>query len=351
MQGLYKYYYPDGDIEIPTVYEAFRYWTEERKSQHSADYNTILHNEKEWEKYIEGKKLSSKEIAQGKIQYKRADFLDMKVTDVRASHIVRHLKYLIGDGKITRKTLTNLRTPLIGAFSYAISHDINCIDIRSINISDLAKRCKQPKENDNEVYTKEMILKLKGYLESLEKQTTYTLAIRLSLNLGCRIGELRAIHWEDYDKENRTLYLRRQIIDEQKDGKNRVATEKDYMKSRCSAGKRELPLTDEAISILEELRKINGEKVYILANRSGENPILTNRFNQNLKKACEGAGIPYFSSHKIRFGIVTSMYEAGISEKVIQSWAGHSSIATTRHYDRRGKEINMTPEEMKKVFG
>ncbi len=45
------------------------------------------------------------------------------------------------------------------------------------------------------------------------------------------------------------------------------------------------------------------------------------------------------------------MYEAGISEKVIQSWAGHSDITTTRHYDRRSKEINMSQEEMKRVFG
>ncbi len=78
---------------------------------------------------------------------------------------------------------------------------------------------------------------------------------------------------------------------------------------------------------------------------------MTNRFNQNLKKACEGAGIPYLSSHKIRFSMVTSMYEASISEKVIQSWAGHNNITTTRHYDRRSKEIKMTPDEMKRVFG
>ena len=55
---------------------------------------------------------------------------------------------------------------------------------------------------------------------------------------------------------------------------------------------------------------------------------MTNRFNENLKKACETVGIPYYSSHKIRFGVVTAMYDAVISENIIQSWAGHSDIAT-----------------------
>ena len=93
------------------------------------------------------------------------------------------------------------------------------------------------------------------------------------------------------------------------------------------------------------------KQVYILANREGNNPIMTNRFNENLKKACEAVGIPYFSSHKIRFGVVTAMYDAGIAENIIQSWAGHSCITTTRHYDRRSREIKLTDDQMQKVFG
>ena len=351
IEALYTYYFPNDDEDIPTVSESFELWIKERESNHIADSKTILHNRKEWERYFEGKALSTKEIQQGKIQYNRAEFLDMKITLVKASHIVRHIKYLVGDGNITKATLRNLKTPLIGAFSYAISHDINCLDPRSINLADVAKRCKQANDNERKVYNKEMIQKLQDYLEGLEKQTTYVLAIRLCLNLGCRIGELRAVHWEDYDEEHQKLYIHRQIVDEAIDGKKRVASEKDYMKSRSSAGKREIPLSSKAVAVLEELRKINGEKVYILANSSGNLPITTNRFNENLKKACDAVGIPYYSSHKIRFGVVTSMYEAGIPENVIQKWAGHSNLSTTRHYDRRTREINITPEELEKVFG
>lgn len=351
IEELYKHYFPILDFEIPTVKEAFKLWYEEREQDHLADSKTLLHNLRDWERYFEGRELTKEEIKRGKVQFKKAEFLDTKITEVKASQIIRHIKYLIGDGNITRKNLTNLKTPLIGAFSYAISHDFNCIDPRSINMADLTKRCKQPTDNHGKVYTKDMVKKLEEYLVNLEHQTVYTLAIRLCFNLGCRIGELRAIHWSDVDCEKRTMYLHRQIVDEKRNGKNRVASEKDYMKSRAISGKRELPLNYEAVKILEELRKINGDKVYILANREGTNPIMTNRFNENLKKACEAVGIPYFSSHKIRFGVVTAMYDAGISENIIQSWAGHSSITTTRHYDRRSREIRLTEDQMQRVFG
>lgn len=51
-----------------------------------------------------------------------------------------------------------------------------------------------------------------------------------------------------------------------------------------------------------------------------------------------------------RIGVVTAMYDAGVSEKVIQSWAGHSDIATTRHYDRRSMEISLTDDELMRIF-
>ncbi|MDO4960825.1 MAG: tyrosine-type recombinase/integrase [Eubacteriales bacterium] len=98
------------------------------------------------------------------------------------------------------------------------------------------------------------------YLDSLEKQTTYTLAVRLSFCLGARIGELRALHWEDYDRESRTIFIHRQMCDEPAGNRNRVATEKTHMKGRNNrAGKRRIALSDYAVSILSELYKINGD--------------------------------------------------------------------------------------------
>ena len=70
-----------------------------------------------------------------------------------------------------------------------------------------------------------------------------------------------------------------------------------------------------------------------------------------LKSFCEGAGIRYLSSHKIRFYAVLQMYDMGVDEKLIMALAGHSNVSTTRHYNRRLREINMSEDQLITGFG
>ena len=57
------------------------------------------------------------------------------------------------------------------------------------------------------------------------------------------------------------------------------------------------------------------------------------------------------SSHKIRFTACTEMYRNGVDEKVIQTLMGHSSVTTTRGYDRRKKDTNLPDDILQTVFG
>ena len=41
----------------------------------------------------------------------------------------------------------------------------------------------------------------------------------------------------------------------------------------------------------------------------------------------------------------------GMKEKDIRTLAGHSNVSTTRHYNRRLKEIDMTDEQLRDGFG
>lgn len=41
-------------------------------------------------------------------------------------------------------------------------------------------------------------------------------------------------------------------------------------------------------------------------------------FYEHLRGYCKEAGVRYLSSHKIRFYGITSLYEAGVEERVIQ---------------------------------
>ena len=134
------------------------------------------------------------------------------------------------------------------------------------------------------------------------------------------------------------------------DKHERADTDVNYLKKRSSSGKRDLPVSNYAADVIERLRKINGEKKYII-NSSGDLPVPTNLFNENLKKYCKKAGVREFSSHKARFFVATSLFEVGLSDFQISRYLGHSDTATSHIYDRRSKEIKVDQTILETCMG
>ncbi len=139
------------------------------------------------------------------------------------------------------------------------------------------------------------------------------------------------------------------FVNIQTDKINRKLVRVDYMKAHSKSGKRIIDLSDYAVKVLNELKALTGDRFYVL-NSAGNNPISENNFNSNLKKYCKKCGIPYYSSHKIRFYQCSRMYELQIDEKDIQAEMGHSTLEMTRHYDRR-RSKRFTDEKANLVFG
>lgn len=68
------------------------------------------------------------------------------------------------------------------------------------------------------------------------------------------------------------------------DGK-RTTIDVPYTKGNKESGIRALPISDKAKIVLDELRKINGSKKYILQGKQGAKfSISTDHFNKHLKK-------------------------------------------------------------------
>ena len=177
---------------------------------------------------------------------------------------------------------------------------------------------------------------------------------QLMFCLCCRIGELRALKYEDIEwNSNHTgtsIWIRHQIVDKKCGSISRRATDVDYMKSHSSAGKRKFPLSEYALQVIQNLKALNPNSEYICSSSKGT-PITTNRFNEKLREYCKEAGIPYYSSHKIRFYAVSTMYDQGVNENTIQRLAGHSNLSTTRHYNRKLREYDLEEEILEKGFG
>jgi len=327
---LFNYYY-DGMLEVPTFKECAYAWAEERLNKKIVSYNTYEHYINDFKKYVEPLDIANKVI----------DKISKKELYAMFEGIVG-----LNEG-LKKQTLGNIKTVVNGAFNYANMQDgIDVIDADKIKITDLKRKCEDVKES--ECYTREEIEKLLKHIES-KKQTVYTLAIRLDCCLPVRIGELRAITWDDYLEDDGLLMLQHQIVCQKEGNVHRKAVDVDYMKSHSKMGKRYEELSDYAVLVLEELKKINGNKKYILQSK-GEMPISTNNYNEHLRKYCNECGIEYKSSHKIRFYACSEMYDNNIDERTIQNKMGHSTIAMTRYYDRR-KRKNLDKSKVNTVFG
>lgn len=350
IEKLHEHYYPSAENRIPTVAEAFERWMAEREADNSVEKLTLVHNRADWNRYWAGVQLTEDEIKAGKMQFRRCDILDKPITEVKSSELIAHYKYLVGDRNISRATLTNLKTVINGAFAWAVNNDYMCIRAKDVDTSAIAKRCKIV-DNSDKVWTEEERDTLLNYLEEQE-QTVYTLASRMCLMLGCRIGELRALTWDDYFEYEGRKYIKIQHMMASRPGKdgNRTAEDVPYLKKRSTSGQRTLPLSDYVVNVIEELRKINGDRKYIL-NSAGEKPIPTNRFNENLKKFCRNAGVSEYSSHKARFYVASSLFAANVSDFDIMNYLGHSDIKTSHIYDRRVKTIQIDNSHLESIMG
>ncbi len=315
IDALYNYYYQNGNVL--TLEDAFYKWLEHRED--NVEYLTSLHYKASFKKHVEGTSLAKKDIS-AITKLELYDFFE---------NIAKN-----GNG-ISKKALNDVKTIINGSFDYAYLQGIECIDARRISIRDLIRKCEPPKSR-GECYTREEAETLVRYLET-QKESVYTLGVRLMFCLPVRIGELLAIRWSNYDQENGLLTIDGQMITKQTDKANRETVRVDYTKCHSESGKRTIQVSDYAAFLLEKLKALNGDKDYILQSK-GQLPISKNQFNDHLKAYCEACEIEYKSSHKIRFYACSMMYYAGIDEKTIQRNMGHSGLEMTRHYDRRAQK-------------
>lgn len=330
---LYKFY-TNSVTSIITLGDAYVAWHKER--EHDAKVTRTISgrtwddDEDTWNRFWANSKLAK-----------------MKVKAITVRDILNECKRITGNGKITKKTFDRALNPL--NLIYDMLLEENVVDFNIVQQVPKGKlKFKAPQSNKGKYYTRESRDKLLQYLHDLEIKDVYSLGASLSACVGKRIGELRAGTWDDFDTENHTLRIHHQMIldYENINSKHKITQDTDHIKSYQT--EQILPLSNYAIYILEELRKINGHKKYIL-NSAGELPIETSHFNAHLKKYCEACGIEYYSSHKFRFYGASEMYEQGIPEAEISAFLNHSNIETTRLYDRRKKV--MKEETVELVYG
>lgn len=186
----------------------------------------------------------------------------------------------------------------------------------------------------------------KAFLRCARK-SSYYFQYALVLQTGIRVGELTGLKWQDIDFEKRTLHILRTVS--RRSGTWTEGTPKSH------AGERDIPLTGEAVAILENIKKRSSGNVRqiqyhdLVFTTKARAPIGNAEYYHSLRKICKDAEIPPVSMHILRHTFATRCIEGGMKPKVLQEILGHSSVNTTMdiyvHVTEDGKNEEMALAE------
>ena len=166
------------------------------------------------------------------------------------------------------------------------------------------------------------------------KPTSAGLQILFIFETALRIGECCGLKWSDI--KDGELHIQRQANN---DGV------KEWTKT--SNGYRVIPLTTEALRILDDVAEYN-EKHNLTAEWifQGNNPkydyrLSSDAVNNKLRKLCERLGTETKTAHKLRKTALSALMDSDeISNRTVQRFAGHAQIGTTLsfyNFERRSK--------------
>ena len=182
----------------------------------------------------------------------------------------------------------------------------------------------------------------------------YEKQYRFALQTGLRAGEIIGLEWKDVDWKNKTISIERTCRYKYKLKEWRIGEPKSRN------GKRIIPLTEEAMEILNEQKKIDHSLKMIelkwkdtIFLRSDGKPANNTELDIELYTVCKKNGLSKISMHILRHTFATRCAEAGMIPKTLQMILGHSNIATTMNIyvhateDQKKKEMDMVESALK----
>lgn len=312
-ESLYDFYYGDANITLEQVFPRFMLY---RRDMGKVTDKTILENAKDWKTFLQDNRL-----------------VKIPIRDLKTKDFIRFFEEITKARTLTSKRVTNIKSLLNKIYAYCIREEL--ADYNPIHSIDFSEFNYYVPDNSNKVYSVENRDKLLNYLHDIKEP--FALAIQLDFQLTCRIGEIKALRWENIDFENRTISIKEQALRQRKLNDDMSFSKHTVevvprIKGNSGTGKRILPMTQEAMRILQSAKEINpgGDFVFMPFGRLMQ----TSTFNEHLKKYCESAGVPYLSSHKIRFTSCSMLYRTTNDLAEVSNVMGHSQTATTLHYLR-----------------
>lgn len=266
-----------------------------------------------------------------------SDIKEKDITKISRNDLKKYFQTQIKKHKLKDKAYQNCRCLINKIFAYAM--DENYISVNpmiglSVSKSDIDKPKKKTREEL--VFTNKERDLLREYIkhDTANYFNSAPYAILLSFQLGLRVGELIALKWTDIEKN--TIHIQRQEttfdIYDAKLKKIKGSEHKIVEYTKTTAGDRILPLSPEAIKILDDVKEwnkennLNSEYIFVNAESHYYN---RQRINERLYVYCEKTGIIKKSTHKIRRSVISNLLDNMVNKVSVRDFAGHEDVQTT----------------------
>lgn len=239
--------------------------------------------------------------------------------------------------KYARNTILNMWTVMGSALHYGIKHEklppLLLEGVHVPNETQVAIKKKEVPFIDSEWIHKIYEEIKSSYNNGEPKYKAEGYVIIMFINTGMRLGELKAVRWNDIKDLNNRKIIR---IDESiADIKYKNTPRRRVVKSpKNETSIREIPLNNIACEVLNYFNRLNPQhkpQDFVFLN-SMLNPIRQQTLHRTLKRILKNINYPNIknvSIHSLRHTFGSLLYKQGVDLKTISVLLGHKSIKTT----------------------
>ena len=247
---------------------------------------------------------------------------DIPLGKLSSLHLQKLYKKLLAGGRVERieaksqpkglsaKTVRNINQVISSAMDFAKDQKLI-----SSNPTD---GCALPKLEHKEMKTLP-VEQLTSFLREAKESGVFELYY-IELATGLRRGELLGLKWEDIDLAQGSLRVQRQIA--------RINGEVIEAPLKTKNAYRTLPLSADAVGVLQEQRKKSGNSPYVFPSPTG-GPISPDSVLHMLHRVLKRAGLSKVRFHDLRHTFATLALQNGVDIKTVSGMLGHYSAGFT----------------------